>query len=111
MDSVEKLKKALHLRMYGNPDDYFEESVWKEEVDAITADLPVAIHFVLSDCTDEEFEWLSEVFDDVMEKTRSIEFLNCIRLRVQRIESSERKAELLEDIKTAEEYVDEPTTE
>ena len=111
MDSVEKLKKTLHLRMYGNPDDYFEESVWKEEVDAITADLPVVIHFVLSDCTDEEFEWLSEVFDDVMEKTRSIEFLHCIRLRVQRIESSERKAELLKDIKTAEEYIDEPMAE
>ena len=108
MDSVEKLKKTLHLRMYGNPDDYFEESVWKEEVDAITADLPVAIHFVLYDCTDEEFEWLSEVFDDVMEQTRSIEFLNCIRLRVQRIENCKRKAELLEDIKTAEEFIDDP---
>ena len=108
MDSVEKLKKTLHLRMYGNPDDYFEESVWKEEVDAITADLPAAIHFVLSDCTDGEFEWLSEVFDDVMAQTRIIEFLNCIRLRVQRIENCERKAELLEDIKTAEEYIDDP---
>ena len=53
--------------MYGNPDNYFEENVWKEEMEAIIADLPTGIHFILFDCTDEEFEWLSEVFDDVME--------------------------------------------
>ena len=55
--------------------------------------------------------WLSEVFDDVIAQTRSIEFLNCIRRRVQRIKYCERKAELLEDIKMAEEYIDEQITE
>lgn len=107
MDSIAKLKEALHLRMHGNPDEYYEESVWKSEVDAICTDLPAAIDFILSECTDEEFQWLSEVFDDVMDKTLSIDFLNCLRERVQMIESGELKAELLEDIKTAAEYVDE----
>ena len=107
MENIAKLKEALHLRMHGNPDDYYEESVWKLEVDAICADLPAAINFILSDCTDEEFQWLSEVFDDVMDRTQSVEFLNCIRQRVQTVENAERKAELLEDITTASEYVDE----
>lgn len=109
MDSITKLQKALHLRMYGNPDDYYEESVWKEEIDAICEDLPAAIRFILSGCSDEEIQWLSEVFDDVMEKTRSLDFLNCIRQRVQAVKDDGRRAELLEDIKTAEEYIDEPT--
>jgi hypothetical protein len=109
MDSITKLQKALHLRMYGNPDDYYEESVWKEEIDTICEDLPAAIRFILSGCSDEEIQWLSEVFDDVMEKTRSLDFLNCIRQRVQAVKDDGRRAELLEDIKTAEEYIGEPT--
>ncbi len=111
MDSIAKLQKVLHLRMYGNPDDYYEESIWKEEIDAICEDLSAAIHFILCDCSDEELQWLSEVFDDVMEKTRSLDFLHCIRQRVQRVKDDGRKAELLEDIKTAEEYIDEPAQE
>lgn len=111
MGSITKLQKALHLRMHGNPDDYYEESVWKEETDAICMDIPAAIHFILHDCSDEEFQWLSEVFDDVMEKTRSLDFLNCIRQRVQRIKDDGKRAELLEDMKTAEEYIDEAARE
>ena len=111
MDSITKLQKALHLRMYGNPDDYYEESLWKEEIDAICMDIPAGIRFILSDCSDEEFQWLSEVFDDVMEKTRNVDFLNCIRQRVQMVKDDGRKAELLEDIKSAEEYIDEPPKE
>ena len=106
MDNITKLKEALHLRMHGNPDEYYEESVWKAEVDAICADLPAVIEFIHSECTDEEFQWLSEVFDDVMEKTLSIDFLNCLRQRAQLVESADVKAELLEDIKTAAEYVE-----
>lgn len=106
MDSITKLKEALHLRMHGNPDEYYEEIVWKAEVDAICADLPAVIEFIRSECTDEEFQWLSEVFDDVMDKTLSIDFLSCLRQRAQLVESADVKAELLEDIKTAAEYVE-----
>ena len=106
MDSIAKLKEALHLRMHGNPDEYYEESVWKSEVDAICTDLPAAIDFILSECTDEEFQWLSEVFDDVMDKTRSIEFLDTLRQRVQSVENPEWKESIVEDIRTAAEYID-----
>ncbi|MEF9880830.1 MAG: hypothetical protein RR975_15560 [Clostridia bacterium] len=107
MECITKLKDALHLRMYGNPDDYFEESVWKAKVDAICADLPAAIGFILSECTDEEFLWLSEIFDDVMDKTRSAEFLQALRERADRVDNPEWKAEILEDIRTASEYINE----
>ena len=106
MDSIAKLKEALHLRMHGNPDEYYEESVWKSEVDAICTDLPAAIDFILSECTDEEFQWLSEVFDDIMDKTRSIGFLDTLRQRVQSVENPEWKESIVEDIRTAAEYID-----
>ena len=42
-----------------------------------------------------------------MDKTRSADFLACLRRRVQRVENPEWKAEILEDIRTAAEYLDE----
>ena len=41
-----------------------------------------------------------------MDKTLSIDFLSCLRQRAQLVESADVKAELLEDIKTAAEYVE-----
>ena len=46
-----------------------------------------------------------------MEATRSLDFLNCIRQRTRMVKDNERKAELLEDMKTAADYVDEPVKE
>ena len=46
-----------------------------------------------------------------MEKTGSLDFLNCIRQRVQMVKDDERRAELLEDIKTGAEYIDEMAKE
>ena len=106
MDNIAKLKDVLNLRMHGNPDEYYEESVWKAEVDAICEDIPAAISFILTECTDDEFRWLSEVFDDVMDRTLSVDFLNCLRQRIQSVVDDELRAELFEDIKSAAEYVE-----
>lgn len=92
--------------MHGNPDDYYEESVWQAEVDAICSDMVAPISFILAECTGEEFVWLSEVFDDVMDKTRSSAFLDCLRQRVQSVENAEWKQTILEDVRTAAEYID-----
>ncbi len=50
---------------------------------------------------------MGEVFEDIMEKTRSEEFLNCLRKRVQKVENPKWKTDILEDIRTAAEYIDE----
>ncbi|MBE5779290.1 MAG: hypothetical protein E7331_08155 [Clostridiales bacterium] len=85
---------------------YFPDPWWKKEVDAITDDLDTAIEFVRSECIDEELYWLAEVFDDIMERTKSAAFLDCLRQRVQSVENPEWKRSILEDIRTAAEYID-----
>lgn len=85
---------------------YFPDPQWKKEVDAIVDDLETAIEFIKRECSDEELYWLAEVFDDVMDKTRSIEFLDTLRQRVQSVENPEWKESILEDIRTAAEYID-----
>lgn len=106
MDNVAKLKDALHLRMYGNPDDYYEVTLWQSEVDAICADMPAAIDFILNECTDEELYWLSEVFEDIADRTRSAEFVDCLQKRVQRVENPEWKQSILDEIRWTLDYVD-----
>ena len=85
---------------------YFPDPWWKKEVDAIVDDLETAIEFIKCECSDEELYWLAEVFDDVMDKTRSVEFLDSLHQRVQSVENPEWKESILEDIRTASEYID-----
>lgn len=107
MEYIERLKQDLQVRIKENPDNYYEVTLWEDETNAICHDIKGSIRFIQDECTDEEFYYLGEVFEDVMDKTRSAEFLNCLRERVHRVENPQWKADLLEDIRYAEEYIDE----
>lgn len=107
MDNIEQLKQYLKIRIHENPDKYYAVTLWEEETNAVCYDLSASIQFILNECTDEELYWLGEVFDDIMDKTRSVEFLNCLRERAKRIENPQWKADIMEDIRTAAEYIDE----
>lgn len=61
----------------------------------------------MAECTDEELYWLGEVYDDIMEKTHSVAFIEALRERVTRVENPEWKTDILEDIRTAAEYIEE----
>ena len=106
MDNIEKLRQYLKIRIHENPDNYYEVTLWEDETNAVCQNISASIRFIQCECTDEEFYYLGEVFDDIMDKTRSVEFLNCLRERVKRVENPQWKAELLEDIRTAAEYVE-----
>ena len=85
---------------------YYADPWWDAEIKQFTINLDESIRFIESECTDEELYWLAEVFDDIMDKTRSIEFLDSIRHMVQSVENPEWKESILEDIRTAAEYID-----
>ena len=91
-----------------NPNaQYFADPWWEEEIKQFTANMDETVEFILTECRDEELFWLGEVFDDIMDKTRSSQFLNSLRTRVQRVENPEWKESILEDIRTAAEYIEE----
>ena len=106
MEKFERLHALINERRTEPGAYYFPDPWWKKEVDAIVEDLATAIEFIKNECSDEELYWLAEVFDDVMDKTRSIAFLDCLRQRVQSVENAEWKQSILEDIRTAAEYTD-----
>lgn len=90
-----------------NPNaNYYEIPWWNAEIKQLTLDIDTSIRFIREECSDEELWWLGEIFDDLMETTRSVELLNSIRERVQLVSNAEWKNDILEDIQTAAEYIE-----
>ena len=50
--------------------DFGVKQCWDEEIAILSRNIEDTIAFLENDCTADEFSWLSEVFDDVAEKTR-----------------------------------------
>lgn len=66
-------RKALH------PEDSFAaEKCWDEEISIMCRDIDQTIDFMRNRCTGEEYAWLSEVFEEVQEQTKSEEFRACL---------------------------------
>lgn len=105
MERLERLHSLINACRTEPGAYYYPDPWWEKEVDAIVADHETAIEFITNECSDEELYWLAEVFDDVMDKTRSIEFLNRLRQRAQSVENPEWMQSILKDIHTASEHI------
>ena len=86
---------------------YYADPWWDAEIKQFTLDIDLSIQFIDEECTDEELWWLGEIFDDLMEASRSEELLNALRERVELVSNAEWKNDLLECIQTAAEYLEE----
>lgn len=61
---------------------YGIEQCWKQYVDILSFDIEKSISFFLYDCTNEEFYWLSEVFEEIADKTQSKKLISAWRSRL-----------------------------
>jgi hypothetical protein len=57
---------------------YGVEQCWQKEIEILSRNMDETISFLENDCTADEFSWLSEVFDDVAEKTQSRLFVDAL---------------------------------
>ena len=83
-------------------DDFALIECWKQETKILSENIYETIAF-FDTCTDEESFWLSEVFDDLIEKTQSRELFQAICDRTKRINNPEYKASISTDIEFARE--------
>ncbi len=60
---------------------------WKEQANLLSSNIGDSISFILNDITDDQFVWMSEVFEEVAEQSQSQDFVDAIRTRALRIES------------------------
>ena len=58
---------------------YGVEQCWKKEIEILIEDIPSTINYLKNDCTAEEYSWISEVIDDVVEKVPSKELVQCYK--------------------------------
>jgi hypothetical protein len=82
--NIEKFREVVARRIYveeisrGEWDDAIEEC-WKKEIDILSEDIPSTIEFLKNECTADEYTWISEVLDDVIEKKSSEELVECYK--------------------------------
>ena len=73
------IKYILSRRENTHPEDSYRiEKLWEEEIETLSLNVEETIDFIKSRCTADEFVWLSEVFEEVAEKTQSYNFINCL---------------------------------
>ena len=85
---------------------YYADPWWDAEIKQFTLDIETSIQFIREECSDEEFWWLSEIFDDLMEVTRSKELLNALRDRSKFVSNEEWEKDIIESLRTAADYID-----
>ena len=59
--------------------DYGIEQCWKKEIEILTEDIPSTIEFLKTECTADEYSWISEVIDDIVDKIPSKELVEAYK--------------------------------
>lgn len=82
--------------------ELFIEQCWEEETEILSRNIDDTIDFLDNECTADEFSWLSEVFDDVAERTQSREFVDCLYRIADKYHEELSDTHIVENLKYAE---------
>lgn len=81
--------------------DYGIEQCRKKEIEILSNDITDTISYLLNECSANEFSWISEVFDEVAEKTQSSEFINTLYKLVLKFPEETKKYNLISCVESA----------
>lgn len=77
---INEFRKVIQERIECSDEwTYGVEHCWKKEIEILSEDIPSTIEFLLTECTADEFSWISEVIDDLAVKTQSKDLIACYR--------------------------------
>lgn len=78
--NIQKFREVINKRAATSDEyEFGVEQCWKEEIALLMEDIASSIEFLKNDCTADEFSWISEVLDDIAERTGSEEFVECYK--------------------------------
>lgn len=103
-DEFEKIVAELESTDMNNSDAV--DVLWDKEIKLFTEDINATIEFVKNDCTANQFSWMSEVWDDIVEKTKSKEFVDCIKATAKKFPEECSKFNIQGAIESAEGYLE-----
>ena len=105
--NITKFREIIAQRIYveeiscGEWDDGIEECREKE-IAILAEDIPSTIMFLKNDCTADEYSWISEVFEDVVELVPSKELVCCYKELMVKFPEESAKYSIAEIVKGAE---------
>lgn len=82
--NIQKFREVIKQREYISQishDEWTEgiEKCWEQEIDILSEDIPSTIEFLKNECTAEEYSWISEVFENIVEANPNKELLQCYK--------------------------------
>ncbi len=81
------------------------EPLWEKEIELFTKDINATIDFVKTECTATQFSWMSEIWDEITEKTQSKDFIEAIKETAKKFPEECEKYNIQSSIESAEGYL------
>lgn len=105
--NIAELRKIIVKRISLDlNDDYAIYDCWTQEINILSENIQETIAFIENECTDKEFYWISEIFEDIAYKTQSKEFIKCIKNRLNKLFDKSLIQSIQTDIEFAESSID-----
>ncbi len=104
---TQQIKEAFKRRAATHDEwDYGVQQCRNEEITIFTENIDDTINFLDHDCTGEDLAWMSEIFDEIVEKTRSRDFIAALRRAALRFPEETKKYNIPFFIDCAEAVID-----
>ena len=84
----------------GLENDWQKEQWWEHVSEFASEHIPELIKFIENECLAKEFSTMSQIFEDITEKTKSKEFVNSIEEVAKKFPEECKKYSILDNIKT-----------
>lgn len=78
------------------------EQCWKQEIELLAEDIQSTIDFLKNQCTADEYSWISEVLDDVVDLVPNKEFVQCYKELMSKFPEECVKYNIIGSIESAE---------
>lgn len=106
MKLKEEYEKLLSQRIALEGEiDYDTNPIIKQMIALMTNNINETIHFIDTECSGEQLVWLSEIFDEIAQTSKSNEFIDALRRAAQRYPKETEKYNLTYFINSASEYL------
>lgn len=90
----ELIKERIKVSIETQDESYYGINIiWNKLTDLICENINDSIEYILNDCTEDEFSWISEILYQIIEKTLSQKFIDTLRIVTKKypIEDNEYK--------------------
>ncbi len=98
----ESFKKYIELRENIFDENDYQYNLYKDAfADFLSSKIDSTVSYIKETCTASEFSWLSELFDDVAEKTHSLDFISALEDIAKKYPDETAEYNLFESIDSA----------